>query len=212
MRIKVEGQQPLNGTYEPDSNPNAAMALLAAALLTDKPVTLHRVPHTSVVQTLVDLVRWLGADITTPDENTLSIQANQLTQRTLTEQQIGSTVGVLLLAAPMLVRRQHIRLEIDFPLNRIRTHLEALRDLGLDVVTVQGAVECRAAEWEYKDIILAQASVTATGIVVMLAAALGKETIVHNAACEPHIRELCEMLEQMGAHIEGIGSNVLRIL
>lgn len=212
MRIKVEGQQPLNGTYEPASNPNAAMAVLAAALLTDQPVTLRRVPQTTVVQTVVDLVKWLGVEITTPEAGTLAIQAQQLTHRTLNEQQIGSSVGVLLLAAPLLVRRQHIRLEIDFPLNRIRTHLEALRDLGLDVVTVQGAVECRAAPWDYKDIILSQASVTATGIVVMLAAALGKETVIHNAACEPHIRELCEMLEQMGAHIEGIGSNVLRIL
>src|SRR5690606_18942594 len=108
MRIKLEGQQPLNGTYEPASNPNAAMALLAAALLTDKPVTLRRVPNTSVLQTLVDLVKWLGAEITTPENGTLTIQASQLTQRTLTEQQIGSSVGVLLLAAPLLVRRQHI--------------------------------------------------------------------------------------------------------
>lgn len=212
MRIKVEGQQPLNGTYETSGNPNAAMALLAASLLTDQPVLLRRVPQTPVVQSLVELLRWLGAEVTASDETSLSLTASQLTQRTLTEQQIGSSVGVLLLAAPLLVRRQHIRLEIDFPLNRIRTHLEALRDLGLDVVTMHGAVECHAATWDFKDIILAQASVTATGIVVMLAAALGKETVVHNAACEPHIRELCLMLEQMGAHIEGIGSNVLRIL
>lgn len=212
MRIKVEGQHPLNGVYEPSGNPNAAMALLAAALLTDQPVTLRNVPTTTSITTFIALVEWLGAETTRQDDNTLLVRGSQLTQRTLTEEQIGSSVGVMLLLAPLLVRRQHVRLEIDFPLNRIRTHLEALRDLGLDVVTMHGAVECRAATWDFKDIILAQASVTATGIVVMLAAALGKETIIHNAACEPHIRELCHLLEAMGAHIEGIGSNILRVL
>lgn len=212
MRIKVEGQHPLNGTYEPSGNPNAAMALIAASLLADQPVTLRNMPQTTSTTILLDLVRWLGVEVSMQDDNSVTLQAAQLTHRTLSEEQIGSSVGVLLLAAPLLVRRQHVRLEIDFPLNRIRTHLEALRDLGLDVVTMHGAVECRAAEWEYKDIILAQASVTATGIVVMLAAALGKETIIHNAACEPHIRELCLLLEDMGVHIEGIGSNILRII
>ncbi|HLV33724.1 MAG TPA: hypothetical protein VKY59_01365, partial [Spirillospora sp.] len=212
MRIKVEGQHPLNGLYEPAGNPNAAMALLAAALLTDKPVTLRNIPHTTSTRTVLDLIRWLGVDVTESAEGAMTVQAGQLTHRTLTEAQIGSSVGVLLLAAPLLVRRQYVRLEIDFPLNRIRTHLEALRDLGLDVVTMHGAVECRAVEWDFRDIILSQASVTATGIVIMLAASLGKETIIHNAACEPHIRELCLMLEEMGAHIEGVGSNVLRVL
>jgi UDP-N-acetylglucosamine 1-carboxyvinyltransferase len=212
MRIKVEGQHPLNGLYEPAGNPNAAMALLAAALLTDRPVTLRNIPHTTSTRTVLDLIRWLGVDVTESAEGAMTVQASQLTHRTLTEAQIGSSVGVLLLAAPLLVRRQYVRLEIDFPLNRIRTHLEALRDLGLDVVTMHGAVECRAVEWDFRDIILSQASVTATGIVIMLAASLGKETIIHNAACEPHIRELCLMLEEMGAHIEGVGSNVLRIL
>lgn len=212
MRIKVEGQQPLNGVYEPSGNPNAAMALLAAALLTDQPVTLRNIPRTTSTRTLLEVVEWLGVSLSWQDNHTLRVQAGQLTHRTLSEIQIGSSAGVLLLIAPLLVRRQYARLEIDFPLNRIRTHLEALRDLGLDVVTVHGAVECRAAQWDYKDIILSQASVTATGIVVMLAACLGKETIIHNAACEPHIRELCLLLEDMGAHIEGIGSNVLRVL
>ncbi|MBZ0286280.1 MAG: UDP-N-acetylglucosamine 1-carboxyvinyltransferase, partial [Anaerolineae bacterium] len=99
-----------------------------------------------------------------------------------------------------------------FPLSRIRTHIDALRDLGIDVVTMQGAVECRATPWEFKEIILSQASVTATALVLMLAVCQGVETIVHNAACEPHITSLVDMLEAMGAHIEGIGSNVLRLI
>lgn len=212
MRIYVQGGQPLNGTYRPAGNPNAAMALIAAALLTDEPVTLYNVPTTTSTAAMIALAERLGAAVAQEKNGGLCIRAEHLTGRVLTEEDTATTIGAILFLAPLLVRRQHVRVEFDFPLNRIRTHLEALRDLGQDVVTVNGAVECRAAEWGYRDIILAQASVTATALVMMLAAALGKETIVHNAACEPHIRELALLLEHMGAHIEGIGSNLLRIL
>lgn len=212
MRIHVEGGQPLNGIYQPAGNPNAAMALLAAALLTEHPVTLRNVPVTVSTRAVIALAERLGAQIACGDESTLAIRTGQLTGRVLTEADTSTSIGPILFLAPLLVRRQHVRLEFDFPLNRVRTHLEALRDLGLDVVTASGAVECRAAQWDYRSIILAQASVTATAVVLMLAAALGKETIVNNAACEPHIRELALLLESMGAHIEGIGSNVLRVL
>ena len=211
MRIHVEGQHILEGTYEPSGNPNAAMALVAAALLTDKPITLHNVPRTTSTLNLIELAEWLGAAICWQDDTSLQITAEQLARRSLTEEQVSSP-GNLLLIAPLLVRREYVHLEIDFPLNRIRTHLEALRDLGLDVVTMNGAIECRAATWDFKDIMLAQASVTTTGIVLMLAASMGKETIIHNAACEPHIQDLCRLLEMMGVHIEGIGSNILRVI
>ncbi len=212
MRICVEGGQPLNGTYHPAGNPNAAMALTAAALLTDKPVTLYNVPAATSTAAVIALAERLGAVITSGDRGALCIRAEHLSGRVLTQADTATSIGPILFLAPLLVRRQHVRIEFDFPLNRIRTHLEALRDLGQDVATVNGAVECRAVVWDYQDIILAQASVTATALVMMLAAALGKETIVHNAACEPHIRELALFLESMGAHIEGIGSNMLRIL
>jgi UDP-N-acetylglucosamine 1-carboxyvinyltransferase len=212
MRIQVEGRHPLNGIYKPSGNANAAMALLAAALLTDKPITLRNVPRTISTQTMFGLAEWMGACLTWADETTVTIQAKQLTQRVLTEAETEGAVGAILFLAPILVRRKHVRLEFDFPLNRIRTHLEALRDLGIDVITVSGAIECRSATWEFKDIILAQASVTATAVVMMLASALGKETIIHNAACEPHNQELAHMLEAMGVHIEGIGSNILRLI
>ena len=150
MRIQVTGQQALNGTYEPSGNPNAAMALFAAAMLTDSPVTLRNVPQTTSTRTMLALITKLGVSVQETEPGTIQIIAEQLTERTLTADQIGSTLGVLLLVAPLLVRRQHVRLEIDFPLNRIRTHLDTFRDLGLDIVTMNGAVEIHAAEWDQK--------------------------------------------------------------
>lgn len=211
MRIRVEGRQPLNGVYKPSGNSNAAIELLAAALLTDQPVTLRNMPRTRTTQAMLRLAEALGAQISRSDDGVVALHAAQLGRRTLSQADTAASIGAILYLAPILVRRQYARLEVDFPLNRIRTHLDALRDLGLDVVIVNGGVECQAATWEYKDILLTQASVTATAIVMMLAACLGKETIIRNAACEPHVQELGHMLELMGVQIDGIGSNMLRI-
>jgi len=212
MRIRVEGKHPLNGTYHPAGNTNAAMALLAAALLTDQPITLRNMPHTLNTQAMLAVAERLGAKLSYPDEQSVVIQAGQISKRTLTHIDTNGLVGMMLFLPAMLTRRQHIRIEFDFPLNRIRAHLEALRDLGQDVITTSGALECRAVKWDHKEIILSQTSVTATAVVMMLAVCLGKETIMHNAACEPHVQELANLLCEMGAHIEGVGSNVLRII
>jgi UDP-N-acetylglucosamine 1-carboxyvinyltransferase len=211
MRIRVEGGQPLNGAYRPSGNTNAAIALLAAAMLTDQPVTVHNVPRTASTDVMIDLARWLGAEVEREKDGTVQVHARQLSKRDMTPAETHGFVGALLYIAPILIRRGFIRMEVDFPLNRISTHLEALRDLGQDVVTVSGAVEIRAAHWDYRDIILTQTSVTATEIALMLAAVLGKETIIRNAASEPHVQELCHVLELMGVQIEGIGSNMLHV-
>ncbi len=210
MRIRVEGGHALNGTYKPSGNGNAAIAMLAASMLTEQPVILQNMPDTTNVQAMLDVAERLGA-VYSRAGNTVTIQTPQLVRRVITSEDTDAALGALLYLAPILVRRDYVRLEVDFPLNRIRTHLEALRDLGLDVINVEGAVEIRSTKWDYKDIILTQTSVTATAIVMMLAACLGKETIIHNAASEPHLQQLGHLLERMGAQVQGLSSNVLHI-
>jgi UDP-N-acetylglucosamine 1-carboxyvinyltransferase len=169
---------------------------------------------------MISTARGLGAAVeTTPHTpgdgaaptggETVVIRSAHLTRRVLTQADTDISTGAILFVPPLLIRRQHVRLELDFPLNRIRTHLEALRDLGVDVMTGNGAVEFKAGTWNKAQVILTQASVTATAMVMMLAARLGRETIIYNAACEPHVQALARALDQMGAHIEGIGSNRL---
>jgi UDP-N-acetylglucosamine 1-carboxyvinyltransferase len=210
MTLRVEGRRPLSGVYQPSGNANAAQALLAAALLTEAPVTLQNMPRTLSTQAMIDTAASLGATVTEQDD-ALTMQTAQITRRTLSQVDTDASVGALLFIAPILIRRQHARLEIDFPLNRIRTHLEALRDLGIDILSGNDAVEFKATPWEHKDIVLTQASVTATALVMLLATRLGKQTIIHNAACEPHVQELGHLLNAMGAQIEGIGSNMLSV-
>jgi UDP-N-acetylglucosamine 1-carboxyvinyltransferase len=211
MRIHVTGSAPLTGVYRPSGNANAAQALLAAALMTEDTVILHHFPRTRSTHAMQLAAQSLGAVIDDVGENTIVINSAQIMRRPLTQTETDATIGIILLAAPLLARRRYARVEIDFPLNRIRTHLEALRDLGLDVVTRDGAVEITGIGWERRDIILIQASVTATALTMLLAASLGKETIVRNAACEPHIEDLADALNQMGAVVEGAGSNRLHI-
>lgn len=210
MRLRVEGGIPLNGVYHPSGNANTAAYLIAASLLTDSQVTLRNVPKTTSTRIMLDIATRLGAIVHQADERMVTLQTSQLSRRKLTQDETSETRALLFLA-PLLVRRSFARLEVDFPLNRIRTHLEVLRDLGFDVVISDGAVEVREARWDYQDVILTQTSVTATGIVMMLAACFGKETVIHNAASEPHLQQLARLLELMGAQVHGVGSNMLRI-
>lgn len=210
MRLRVEGRVPLNGVYHPSGNANTAAYLIAASLLTDSQVILRNVPKTTSTHIMLDIATRLGAIVHHADERMVTLQTSQLSRRKLTQDETSETRALLFLA-PLLVRRSFARLEVDFPLNRIRTHLEVLRDLGFDVVISDGAVEVREARWDYQDVILTQTSVTATGIVMMLAACFGKETVIHNAASEPHLQQLARLLELMGAQVHGVGSNMLRI-
>ncbi|MBE2182167.1 MAG: UDP-N-acetylglucosamine 1-carboxyvinyltransferase [Anaerolineae bacterium] len=209
MRIRIEGKTPLSGKIHPSGNSNSAQALVAAALLGDQPITLRNYPDTISARRMVTHAQELGATAEWSDKSTVTITANQLTRRTLDQNETDSSVGTLLFVAPLVCRRGYARLELDYPLNRIRTHLDALRDLGIDVLVSSGAVDLKSSTWEQKDILLTQTSVTATAIVMMLAAYLGNETTIRNAASEPHIEDLGGLLNDMGARVEGLGSNVL---
>ena len=206
MRLRVEGGTPLNGHYQPGGNVNAAIALLAASMLSDEPGTIENWPDTITGERMVTIAEKLGA-ATALNNSALTIKTEQVLKRELSQVETGG----LLFLAPILFRRGFVRVELDFPLNRIRTHLEALRDLGQDVVVNNGAVEIRAETWSYRDILLVEASVTATALVLMLSVCYGQETIIRNAASEPHVQELAYALEGMGAQIHNIGSNVLRV-
>jgi UDP-N-acetylglucosamine 1-carboxyvinyltransferase len=213
MQIRVQGGIPLTGDYAPSGSTNAAAACLAAALLTDQPVTISNLPQTVTVQTLLDLSRWLGVQVAGGAMDApLELIADNIIHRHLTSEHTGGLIGGILFTAPILARRGYVHIGLDFPITRIRTHIEALRDLGQEISIGSGGVEINAVKWDYKEILLSQASVTATGLMMMLATRLGRETIIRNAACEPHVQTLAHLLVGMGARIDGIGSNVLTVI
>lgn len=213
MQIRVQGGIPLTGEYIPSGSTHAATVCLAAALLTDQPVTLTNLPRTTTVDNLLKLTRWLGAQVAGGTNGAaLELITETIAHRRLMPEHIGGLNNGILFAAPILVRRGYVHIGLDFPVHQIRTDLEALRDLGQEVTLVTGGVEVNAVAWEHKEILLSEASVTATGLAMMLAARLGRETIIRNAACDPHIQTLAQFLIGMGARIDGIGSNVLMVV
>ena len=210
MRIVVHGGHPLRGEFRPSGNSNAALALIAAALLTDQPVYLENVPDTLSTANMLAAATVLGAQITRRDHE-VQLRTPTLHTRELGDGLTSNEVGAVLFLAPILARRRHARLEITYPLSRLYTHLTALRDLGIAVRASNGVIEFQATAWEHRTITLLQASVTATALTVMLAATLGQRTTIINAASEPHVQDLLRLLIDMGVSIQGIGSNVLHI-
>jgi UDP-N-acetylglucosamine 1-carboxyvinyltransferase len=217
MRIRVEGRQPIRGTYRVSGNSNATMALIAASMLTAAPVKLTNVPDTVSVGVMLEIGASFGLGMDSPDikDNEIVLQTAQLTGRSLAREYTDALGGTLLFLAPILARRQHARMTIDYAISRIHTHLTALRDLGfgvnIDSIGTGSVIDIKAESWDECEIVLTQASVTATAIVCMLAAVLGKRTTILNAASEPHIVDLQQLLVSMGAQIEGIGSNLVTI-
>ncbi|MCD4685167.1 MAG: UDP-N-acetylglucosamine 1-carboxyvinyltransferase [Anaerolineae bacterium] len=210
MRIIVHGGHPLNGTFHPSGNSNAALALIAAALLSDAPITLDGVPDTLGIALMLDAARALGTEITR-DDSALTLHTPTLHTRSLDRDLTEQQVSTVLFLAPILARRRHARLEVSFPVSRLHTHLSALRDLGADVRVTGDVIDFKIDPWERREVLLLQTSVTATALVSMLAASIGGDTVIHNAASEPHVQDVLHLLQAMGAQVAGIGSNVLRI-
>lgn len=211
MRIIVHGGQPLQGTFSPSGNSNSALALTAAALLTEAPVSLIGVPDTLSTNAMFEAAQLLGATVS-HQEGVYRLETRSLLTRSLEQELTERQVSSVLFLAPLLARRRHARMEISYPLSRLYAHLEALRDLGITVqISAGGVIDFQAEPWDRREVLLLQTSVTATALVCMLAAALGRETVIYNAASEPHLQDLQHMLVAMGARIDGIGSNVLHI-
>lgn len=210
MRIAVQGQTALQGDYIPSGNSNAAIATIAASLLTEAPVTLQRVPSTLSTDQMLQVAEQLGATISRTN-STIQIQTSHIQSRALPPSLMNSVPASLLFLPAILTRRRHAHLAWEQSSPRIYPHLAAMRDLGLAIEPDTTGATITATPWDTAELVLPWPSVTATALVCMLAATLGTKTTLYNAASEPHLRILQHQLVQMGAKIEGIGSNLVTI-
>lgn len=210
----IEGGHALKGEIKASGNKNAALALLPACLLTDQPVILRNVPNIGDVHVMCNLLQSLGAKVEWIEPETVRVHAEKITTHRPDPELAKKIRPSTLLAGPMLARVG--MLEIPAPggdvigRRRLDTHLLALQALGA-TIDYQGKFLMNAEELRGTKVLLDEASVTATENTI-LAMVLAKGTsIIRNAASEPHVQQLCLMLNQMGAQIEGIGSNQLTI-
>lgn len=210
----IEGGVPLSGEVTPSGNKNAALPLLAACLLTAEPVTLHNIPQIRDVVAMRKLIESVGAQVEELDSNTWRITSREIFASHLDPDLCRRIRASILLAGPVLARTGGIKLPPPggdvIGRRRLDTHILALRALGASV-TYNRVFDIEAKHLQGADILLDEASVTATENAVMAAVLAKGETKIRNAASEPHVQELCNFLNFLGAKIDGIGSNTLHI-
>jgi UDP-N-acetylglucosamine 1-carboxyvinyltransferase len=210
----IEGGQPLTGRVRAAGNKNGALPILAACLLTTEPVVLSNVPRIRDVEVMLELIAGLGVEAEWTGPSQVRIHADEIAAVELDES-LGRRIRTsLLLAGPLLARAG--RVVVPPPggdvigRRRIDTHVHALAALGADV-TIDRRYDFRTDGLRGASILLDEASVTGTENALMAAVTAPGTTVLYNAACEPHVQDLCRFLVARGARIDGIGSNRLVI-
>jgi UDP-N-acetylglucosamine 1-carboxyvinyltransferase len=210
----IEGGIPLGGRVSAAGNKNGALPILAATLLATEPVTFSNVPRIRDVETMVELLADVGADVEWLGANEIRIDAANAHKTELDPELCSRIRASFLLAGPLLARFG--RGSVPPPggdvigRRRLDPHVHALAELGAEI-EINGRFDMRTDGLQGRRIFLDEASVMATENAIMAASLAAGETVIGNAACEPHVQDLCRFLRSLGARIEGIGSNVLRI-
>lgn len=213
-KYEIEGSYPLKGKIKASGNKNAALPCLAAALLTDEEIILENIPEIEDVSVMVRILKQLGSKVTWLGTNKYSIKTTDIKKAEIPAAEAKAIRASILFAGPLLARTG----SVTFPPpggdvighRRLDTHFLAFSELGARVSS-DGVYKVTANKLVGVDLFLDEASVTATENAIMTAVLAEGQTVIQNAASEPHVQDLCNMLVSMGAKIEGIGSNILRI-
>jgi UDP-N-acetylglucosamine 1-carboxyvinyltransferase len=210
----IEGGRPLRGVVRASGNKNGALPILAACVLASEEVRLSNVPRIRDVETMVELLADVGADVEWTGPNEIRVDPGGVEKTDLDPDLSREIRASFLLAGPLVARFG--RVVVPRPggdvigRRRLDTHVHAFAALGADV-QLDGAYEIVANGLSGARMYLDEASVMGTENAIMAAVLADGETVLGHAACEPHIQDLCRFLSSLGAHIEGIGSNVLHI-
>ena len=213
--LRIEGGRALSGRVAVEGNKNSALPLIAACMLTDQPCEIANVPRIRDVDVLLQLIEDLGAKVQGHGTGTLRIHCARVTGNRPDPALVGRLRGSVLLLGPLLARTGTARLAPpggDFPARRtIATHLDALMAMGAVPLDEPGHAMHAPDGLKGASFYLDEASVTGTETALLAAAAADGSTEIRHAAMEPHVVELCEFLQAMGAVIEGTGSSTLRV-
>lgn len=210
----IEGSIPVKGKIRASGNKNAALPCIAAVLLTDEPVTLKNIPEIEDVQVMFKVLDSLGCTVERLGRNEYRFTTADIVRSDIPLEYTKLIRASILFSGPLLARLGRVILPPPggdvIGRRRLDTHFLAFVALGARV-EVDGQFKLTANKLVGDDIFLDEASVTATENLIMAAVLAEGKTIVQNAASEPHVQDLCRMLNSMGAKISGIGSNILVI-
>lgn len=210
----IEGGFPLKGTITASGNKNAALPCIAAVLLTNETVVLKRIPEIEDVHVMFSILKELGTEIVKIKNGEYKFTVQNIKTSEIPVSLAKDIRASILFAGPLLARTGQVILPPPggdvIGRRRLDTHFDSLSELGARV-EVDGVFRLTANKLVGLDLFLDEASVTATENAIMAAVLASGKTIIQNAASEPHVQDLCKMLNQMGAKITGIGSNILHI-
>ena len=213
----IQGGIPLNGEITPSGNKNSALPILAACILTEEPVVLHNVPEINDVKTMRDLLKSIGVKVTHLGNHSWELHAKNIEDASLDPSLCRNIRASILLVGPITARTGQLKLPPPggdvIGRRRLDTHILALKALGIKTTfnKEQKLFHFSCPNLTSADILLDEASVTATENAVMAAVTAKGKTVIRNAASEPHIQEVCLLLNSLGAKISQIGSNTLHI-
>lgn len=214
MHFRIEGPARLSGSFRPAGNKNAALPILAGTLLASDPVTLENVPEIRDVMTMIQLLESMGATVTRTERGRYVIDSGSVRAGTLDPELSRRIRASILLAGPLLARFGEVVLPPPggdvIGRRRLDTHFLALGQLGARV-EASDRYELRTPGLRGADLFLDEPSVTGTENALLAAVTAEGETLIRNAACEPHVQDLCHFLVTLGADITGIGTSRLSI-
>lgn len=225
--FEIVGGHKLHGEINPQGAKNEALQVLCAVLLTSEKIQIDNIPDIRDVNKLIDLLRLLGVKVTrTNDDGALltegrsyEFQADEVNLDVLESEEFSRQAtalrGSIMVVGPLLAR--YGRAVVPQPggdkigRRRLDTHFLGMEKLGAEVSYRRGGYQVEASHLEGSYMLLDEASVTGTANIIMAAVMAQGTTTIMNAACEPYVYQLCNMLNRMGAHISGVGSNLLTI-
>jgi UDP-N-acetylglucosamine 1-carboxyvinyltransferase len=213
--LLIEGGRPISGNIQVEGNKNAALPLLAACLLTTEECVLTNMPRIGDVEVMAKLLMEIGADVQGVGTSTIRVRCPDIRTSEPASELVGRLRGSVLLLGPLLARTGRAVLATpggDFPARRtIGTHIDALVNLGADVLPSTGHALEAPRGLHTASMYLDEASVTGTETALLAAATIDGTTEIRHAATEPHVVEVCEFLTRMGVGITGAGSSTIRI-
>ena len=216
-KLIIEGGSRLNGSVNIAGAKNAALPIIASALLTDQPLAIGNLPHLQDVTTILSLLGTMGAEISVADNMQVHINCRHIDKLEASYDLVKSMRASILVLGPILAR--YGRAEVALPggcaigSRPVDLHIKALQKMGADIDVVSGNIvaSVKGKRLHGANINFDTVSVTGTENVLMASTLADGETVINNAACEPEVTDLAKCLISMGANIHGIGTTTLRV-
>ena len=220
--FRINGGKSLKGEIKPQGAKNEALQILCAVLLTDELITIENIPDIKDVNLLIDLLEGMGVEINKTNSTTYKFKSQNIdleyTKTTEFFDKSSKIRGSIMLMGPLVARFGSAYIAKPggdkIGRRRVDTHFIGIQELGakFTLENNNSIFKISSEKLKGKSILLDEASVTGTANIIMAASLSEGETTIYNAACEPYIQQLCKMLVSMGANINGIGSNFLKIV